>query len=104
MVIPPNESRAYSSGRMRSGSTSCVTRGASGKVRRASRSWTASWPMARGLMSKRYLLIWFENSEQVYYCHMSNPDLPPITEGRIGLRHMWTRSSRYKSIRISKPE
>ena len=60
--------------------------------------------MARGLMSKRYLLIWFENSEQVYYCHMSNPDLPPITEGRIDLRHMWTRSSRYKSIRISKPE
>ena len=25
----------------------------------------------------------------------------PVTEGRIGLRHMWTRCSRYKNVRIS---
>lgn len=25
---------------------------------------------------------------------------PPITEGRIGLRHMWTRSSRYENFKI----
>ena len=25
---------------------------------------------------------------------------PAITEGRIGLRHMWTRRSRYKDLRI----
>ena len=26
---------------------------------------------------------------------------PRITEGRIGLRHMWTRSSRYANFRVS---
>ncbi|MFC1717318.1 DUF1961 family protein [Candidatus Poribacteria bacterium] len=26
---------------------------------------------------------------------------PPVTEGRIGLRHMWTRCSRYKDFRVS---
>jgi hypothetical protein len=25
---------------------------------------------------------------------------PPVTEGRIGLRHMWARSSRYGNIRV----
>jgi hypothetical protein len=25
---------------------------------------------------------------------------PPVTEGRIGLRHMWARSSRYQNIRV----
>jgi hypothetical protein len=32
---------------------------------------------------------------------MTNPKLPVITEGRIGLRHMFTRSARYKNIKIS---
>lgn len=44
------------------------------------------------------------NDEQTYYCHFMNPDLPIITEGRIGLRHMFTRSARYKNIKISKPK
>ncbi len=44
-----------------------------------------------------------ENPDQVFYCYMGNPDLPPVTEGRIGLRHMFTRSARYKNIRISTP-
>lgn len=47
------------------------------------------------------LFMKIENAEQTYYCHMLNPDLPDINEGRIGLRHMYTRSSRYKNIRIS---
>ena len=25
---------------------------------------------------------------------------PPVTEGRIGLRHMWARSSRYQNFRV----
>ena len=49
----------------------------------------------------RDIFMRIENSEQVYYCHMSNPDLPSITEGRVGLRHMFTRSARYKNLRIS---
>ena len=30
----------------------------------------------------RYLRV--ENADQVVYCHMTNPDLPVITAGRIG--------------------
>jgi hypothetical protein len=45
-----------------------------------------------------------ENGEQDYICHMSNADLPPVTEGRIGLRHMYTRSALYKNFRVSTPE
>lgn len=51
----------------------------------------------------RTLSLRIENSEQVYYCQMTNPDLPLVTEGRIGLRHMYTRSARYKNFRISVP-
>ena len=56
------------------------------------------------IKKNRELFMKVENAEQTYYCHMTNPDLPPITEGRIGLRHMFTRSARYKNIRISVPE
>jgi hypothetical protein len=45
-----------------------------------------------------------ENADEIYYCHMANPDLPPVPEGRIGLRHMYTRSARYQNFRISEPE
>lgn len=41
------------------------------------------------------------NAEQTYFCRMGNPDLPSVTEGRIGLRHMYTRSARYKNFRVS---
>ena len=27
-------------------------------------------------------------------------DYPPVSEGRIGFRHMWARSSRYENIRV----
>ena len=49
----------------------------------------------------KHILMRIENDRQVYYCDMSNADLPPVTEGRIGLRHMYTRSARYKNFRIS---
>jgi len=55
------------------------------------------------IKQERDLFMRIENPEQVYFCHMTNPDLPPVTEGRIGLRHMFTRSARYKNIRISIP-
>jgi hypothetical protein len=41
------------------------------------------------------------NAEQTYFCRMGSPDLPSVTAGRIGLRHMYTRSARYKNFRVS---
>ncbi|MEZ5275340.1 MAG: DUF1961 family protein [Opitutaceae bacterium] len=52
----------------------------------------------------RELFMRIENPDQVYFCHMTNTDLPPVTAGRIGLRHMFTRSSCYRDFRISLPE
>ena len=45
-----------------------------------------------------------ENPDQVAYFHMINPDLPVISEGRIGLRHMFTRSASYANFRVSVPQ
>jgi hypothetical protein len=47
------------------------------------------------------LFMRIDNREQEAFFRMENPDLPPVTEGRIGLRHMYTRSGLYKNIRIS---
>ncbi|MEA2068365.1 MAG: DUF1961 family protein [Verrucomicrobiota bacterium] len=52
----------------------------------------------------RDLYLRIENPDQVFYGHMANPGFPPIEKGRIGLRHMFTRSARYKNFRISTPE
>ncbi len=49
----------------------------------------------------RDLYMRVENPDGVSYFHMTNPELPVITEGRIGLRHMFTRSARYRNIRIA---
>ncbi|MDG2221942.1 MAG: DUF1961 family protein [Rubripirellula sp.] len=43
------------------------------------------------------------NAEQTGYYHWHNDKLPPIEEGRIGLRLMFTRSSRFKNFRVSIP-
>jgi lysophospholipase L1-like esterase len=51
----------------------------------------------------RDLFMRVENPDVVYYCHMANPKLPVIKEGRIGLRHMFTRSATYKNIQVSTP-
>lgn len=42
-----------------------------------------------------------ENDKQIYYCNMKNEKLPAINEGRIGLRHMFTRSATYKNFKVS---
>ena len=34
-------------------------------------------------------------------CHFVNSKFPAVTEGRIGLRHMFTRSARYKDFKVS---
>ncbi|MGE4490258.1 MAG: DUF1961 family protein [Kiritimatiellales bacterium] len=46
------------------------------------------------------MLMRIANQEQTFYCCMSNPDLPPVIEGRIGLRQMYTRSARYRNFRV----
>ena len=51
----------------------------------------------------RDLFMRVENPDQVVYCHMPNKKLPEITQGRIGLRHMFTRSARYANFRVSLP-
>jgi hypothetical protein len=40
----------------------------------------------------------------VLWTKQSNKHLPVITEGRVGLRHMFTRSARYRDFRISIPQ
>jgi len=56
------------------------------------------------IKKERDIFMRILNAEQVYYCHMSNTDLPPVISGRIGLRHMFTRAARYKNFTISVPE
>lgn len=56
------------------------------------------------IKKERALSIRVTNSEQTAYFHMTNPDLPAITEGRVGLRQMFTRSARYKDFNVSVPQ
>lgn len=51
----------------------------------------------------RYLFIRIESPDEVFYGHMTHREYPAVTEGRVGLRHMFTRSARYRNIRISQP-
>jgi len=43
------------------------------------------------------------NDKKQILCHWKNESFPPILEGRIGLRHMFTRSARYRNFQISVP-
>ena len=45
--------------------------------------------------------MFVRNSDKELLCHWKTDALPPIMEGRIGLRHMWTRAARYRDFRIS---
>lgn len=47
------------------------------------------------------LFMMIRNEDKEYLCHWENTDQPPVTEGAIGLRHMWTRSARYRDFRVS---
>jgi len=53
------------------------------------------------IKTERNIYMRIANSEQTYYFHFTNPDLPVIEEGRIGLRLMFTRSSRFANFKIS---
>jgi len=47
------------------------------------------------------LFMMIRNPDKEYLCHWVNTDQPLVTEGRIGLRHMYTRSARYRDFRVS---
>lgn len=47
------------------------------------------------------LFMMVRNSDREYLCNWVNTDQPLVTEGRIGLRHMYTRSARYRDFRVS---
>ena len=44
------------------------------------------------------------NAEKSLLCHWTADEFPPITEGRIGLRHMWTRGAIYRDFRVARLE
>lgn len=51
----------------------------------------------------RDIYMRISNAQQTSYFHWHNDKLPIITEGRIGLRLMWTRASRFKNFKVSVP-
>lgn len=48
------------------------------------------------------LFLYIRSNTQELLCHWDTSSAPPISEGRIGLRHMWTRAARYQNFIISK--
>lgn len=53
------------------------------------------------IKNDREMVMRVVGPDKTSYFHFKNEDLPPITHGRIGLRHMFTRSAIYKNFRIS---
>lgn len=53
------------------------------------------------IKQSRDLFMQVKNPQGTHHFHLGNPDLPEITQGRIGLRQMFTRVARYKNLRIS---
>ncbi|MDA8736269.1 DUF1961 family protein [Opitutales bacterium] len=50
------------------------------------------------------LYMRISNAEKTRYFHWHNDKLPAIETGRIGLRLMFTRASKFKDFRVSTPE
>lgn len=47
------------------------------------------------------LYMQISNDMKQMLCYWRNTFLPPIQQGRIGLRHMYTRDARYRNFRVS---
>jgi parallel beta-helix repeat protein len=50
----------------------------------------------------RDVFMHIKNAKKELLCHFKNSKFDPITEGRIGLRHMYTRGARYKDFKVSR--
>jgi hypothetical protein len=61
------------------------------------------WHRIAVIKQDQQLFFRISNERETLYGSISNPDLPPVVKGRIGFRHMWTRSALYRDIRISVP-
>lgn len=46
------------------------------------------------------LFMHITNLKRSLLCHWDTAPFPPITEGRLGLRHMYTRAGRYRNFRV----
>ena len=53
------------------------------------------------IKSDREIAMKVEGPDRTSHFYFKNDELPPVTHGRIGLRHMYTRSARYKNFRVS---
>ena len=53
------------------------------------------------IKSGRDIYMQIRNAQKAMLCHFVNSMFPPITEGKIGLRHMYTRGARYKDFKVS---
>lgn len=53
------------------------------------------------IKEEREIVMKVDGAEQTKYFYFKNDKLPPVTHGRIGLRHMFTRSARYRDFRVS---
>lgn len=53
------------------------------------------------IKSKDHIYMKIINPDNTKLCHWHNTEFPSISEGRIGLRHMYTRAARYRNFRIS---
>jgi hypothetical protein len=49
----------------------------------------------------RNIYMHIQNTQKEMLCHFVNSKFPPITKGKIGLRHMYTRGARYKDFKVS---
>jgi len=47
------------------------------------------------------LFMMIRNADKAYLCHWGGEEQPAVSEGAIGLRHMWTRSARYRNFSVS---
>ncbi len=47
------------------------------------------------------LFMHIVGKEKEMLCHWKTDSFPPVIKGRIGLRHMYTRSARYHAFRVS---
>jgi parallel beta-helix repeat protein len=50
---------------------------------------------------ERNIYMHIQSGKKEMLCHLINSKFPPITEGKIGLRHMYTRGARYKNFKVS---
>ena len=53
------------------------------------------------IKSGDHIYFRIENDDRDLLCHWHNTKFPSIHDGRVGLRHMFTRGARYRNIQIS---